>query len=141
LACKARTNKFIVLVGIQILNEAPVAFHDALTSFALRDDYIHSAERLGNIGSVHWDMGEQDEALQGYGQTLAIYRKLGLREPAPDQCTNTAGAFSIKKQHAEALRWYREALSLDTDTGSEEKRGPTAVNVVRLSAALEVLAA
>jgi hypothetical protein len=42
----------------------------------------------------------------------------------------------MKKEHEGALRWYREALSLYDDTGSEEKRGLTAENVARLEAVL-----
>jgi hypothetical protein len=34
------------------------------------------------------------------------------------------------------LGWYREALDLYTDAGSEEKRGLTAENVARLESAL-----
>jgi tetratricopeptide (TPR) repeat protein len=81
-------------------------------------------------------MGQPDEALPNYEEALAIYRELGLRERAADQCTNIAYALFMKKEHEGALRWYREALSLYDDTGSEEKRGLTAENVVRLEAAL-----
>jgi tetratricopeptide (TPR) repeat protein len=82
-------------------------------------------------------MGQPDEAIEHYEEALTIYRELGLRERAADQCTNIAYARFMKKEYAEALRWYREALSLYTETGSEEKRGLTAENVARLDAALE----
>ena len=43
----------------------------------------------------------------------------------------------MKKEYEEALRWYREALSLYTQAGSEEKRALAAENAARLAAALE----
>ena len=95
------------------------------------------AEQFGNIGSVHRDLEQPDEALESYAEALAIYQELGLRERAADQCTNIAYARFMKKDYDEALRWYREALSLYTETDSEEKRKLTAENVARLAAALE----
>jgi hypothetical protein len=41
----------------------------------------------------------------------------------------------MKKEHEGALRWYREALSLYNETGSEETRGLTAENIACLAAA------
>jgi hypothetical protein len=43
----------------------------------------------------------------------------------------------MKKEYGEALGWYRKALSLYTQAGSEEKAKLTAENVSRLAAALE----
>jgi tetratricopeptide (TPR) repeat protein len=95
------------------------------------------AEQYGNLGSVHRDLDQLDEALECYAEALAIYQQLGLRERAADQCTNIAYARFMKKEYDEALRWYREALALYTQTGSEDKRALTAENVVRLAAAIE----
>ena len=72
-----------------------------------------------------------------YAEALAIYQELGLRERAADQCTNIAYARFMKKDYDEALRWYREALSLYTETDSEEKRKLTPEDMARLAAALE----
>jgi isocitrate lyase len=42
----------------------------------------------------------------------------------------------MQQDHADALRWYREALALYTAAGSEEKQRLTAENVERLEAVL-----
>ena len=57
-------------------------------------------------------------------------------ERIADQCTNIAYTRFVQQDHADALRWYREALALYTAAGSEPKLRFTAENVERLEAVL-----
>jgi len=133
---RASTNKALVLVQLRRFAEALAGFGEALKGFEQGDEFIRVAEQWGNIGSVYRDMGQPDAAVGNYREALSIYRGLGLRERAADQCTNLAYALFMKKEYGEALGWYREALALYTEAGSAEKRGLTAENVARLESAL-----
>jgi tetratricopeptide (TPR) repeat protein len=133
---RACANKALVLAGLRRFEEALVAFRSALKGFEREGEFIHVAGQWGNIGSVHRDMEQPDDALRSYEESLAIYRELGLKEPEADQCTNIAYALVMKGELANALSWCHEALSLYTDAGCEGKSGLVADNIARLESAL-----
>ena len=72
---------------------------------------------MGNIGLIHQDRGELDEALKYHKKAMKIDKELGYRQSEATQLGNIGLIYYAKGNTSESLRYHKEALNINKEIG------------------------
>lgn len=116
--------------------QALASFKEAFSLFEKIKSKENMAAQLGNIGSVHRDMGGDADAINSYSAALALFKEIGAQESIADQLTNIAYIHSMNGRDRLALELYEKGELLYQTLSSTHKAEFAAKNVARLTAIL-----
>jgi len=102
---------------------ALVFFENALKAMAKWDDELMEAHILGNIGQVHFIVGDYPSALKYMAKSLAISRQLGPEglSGVANMLSAIAGVLVEQGEYENALAHLHEGLRIDQET--DDHRG------------------
>jgi len=93
------------------------------------NDSSQMALALKNTGIVHYFMGENDEAIDHYQRSLAIYSKLKDKKGI-SSCVNNLGLiYNDLGNYKTALQYYQQSLEIDKQMNDEEGEASTLNNI------------
>ncbi len=109
-----RTIHYLVLAGERALEAA--AFEDAFTHFrrahelGRTDDPRTAAQVLARLGVAQRSLGRLDDAMESWGQALALFEELGDSEAFGSLCVETAAQLAILGRFPESFQMAQRGL-------------------------------
>ncbi len=87
------------------------------------------ATTLNNIGKVYDDLGEKQEAIKYYNQSLPLYRVVGDRDGEASTLNNLGSVYSDLGEKQEAIKSYNQSLPLFRAVGDRKGEAVTLNNL------------
>jgi len=88
---------------------------------------------LVNMGSVHRDKTENQEALGFYFDALSIFEDIGDKLGIANQYANIGYICAMDKKPDDALEWFKKALPLYEELRANDLAEKTRQNIKNLS--------
>jgi tetratricopeptide (TPR) repeat protein len=87
------------------------------------------ARLLTRLGTLHWTLGQWEETLEEYEESLAIFRKLEDRHGEGRSLNNLANVYHSRDYGAEAITLYEQSLDIRRELGERMAEGHTLNNL------------
>ncbi|MGK7903587.1 MAG: CHAT domain-containing protein, partial [Hormoscilla sp.] len=87
------------------------------------------ATTLHNIGTVYYDIGKRQQALDYYNQALPISRSVGDRSGVAITLSNIGGVYDKIGKQQQALDYYNQALPIQREVGARSGVAITLSNI------------
>ena len=109
-------NAFLLIGNLQFIQgshtEALEHYEKSMDIMERLDDKQSIAALLGNIGIVHWGMGDLDKALEFQERSLEIRGSIGDKRGTAFALLNIGSSYSAKAELDKALELYERSLGI-----------------------------
>ncbi|WPD23905.1 MAG: tetratricopeptide repeat protein [Candidatus Electrothrix scaldis] len=109
--------------------EKLTAVEMCLTAARQAEDRRGEAWCLNSLGYTCDNLGDKDQALAWFEESLPIWRELGERKDEGVTLTNMANIYQQQGRYEQALETYQQSLSIRQEVGDREGEGATLNNI------------
>lgn len=115
------------------LDSALFYWKTALKDYQIYKDDKSAVKMRNNIGVVHFDRGDFEEAYNYYKENQDFYEKNGVKSVALVNCYNNIGlVFKKLNNHEKAKEYYQKSLALVELKGYEKKKQLVFLNLANV---------
>lgn len=115
--------------GIEKLREAVAKSSLAIAQWRKLDDKYWLAYAFNQSGVLHYDLEEEEKALNHYNQSLSLRRSVGDREGEAHTLSNIGYVYKALGQKTKALDYLNQSLSLRRATGNRLGEAAALLNI------------
>lgn len=118
--------------------QATANYQQALAKFESSEAYAGEAARLlarilNGLGSVHREQGNFDEAIDCYGQALALSHRSGDRRREAEAYNYLGVTAFYQRNFGDAQRYHQQALSIRQSIGDRAGEGTSLTNLAQVA--------
>ncbi|NJR15755.1 MAG: CHAT domain-containing protein [Calothrix sp. CSU_2_0] len=107
-------------------------WEQALVLWQKLDDKKKQATTLNNIGRVYSDLGDKQQALKFYNQSLPLSIEVGNKSGQATTLNNIGFVYDDLGDKQQALKFYNQSLPLAIEVGDKSGQARTLVNLADL---------
>jgi len=119
----------IFLTRISKPHEARKCLEKAKEIFTRNHDNIGISSTSVNLGIIHQDQGNYEEAMKLYNQSLEINKELGIKSGIAQTMHNLGNVHCLQGNYKEAVKLYNQSLEINKELGNKRRIAQTIHNL------------